>query len=108
MANFEKTIEEYLNKEVENSADLAAAMLKPEKNLKACCSHIMSEAKKLAENASSVAVEDSVVYGMAVNYYLSETPAKVEPAKTVTETTVKTIEKAKAENTSGMLSLFEL
>ena len=108
MANFEEQIEAYLNKEVENNTDLAAAMLKPEKNVKACCNHIMSEAKKLANSASSVAVEDSVVYGMAVDYYLSETPAKADPVKTVTQTTVKTVEKAKTENTSGMLSMFEL
>ena len=108
MANFEETIEKYLNKEVEKNSELAAAMLKPEKTIKACCSHIHSEAKKLANSASSVAVEDSVVYGMAVSYYLSETPEKVEPVKTVTQTTVKTVEKAKEENTSGMLSMFEL
>lgn len=73
---FEAAIKTFLDAEVNNDPDLAAAVLSTDKNLTDCCSYIMGEVKKLGVSAMT----NDEVFALAKTYYLTKDlkkPAKV-------------------------------
>lgn len=76
--SFQDTIKAYLDKRASEDYLFAATYAKENKNIKDCCSYIISQAKKQASD-SCAAIPDDVVFGWAVHYY-DEDDIKVEKA----------------------------
>ena len=66
---FKEVIKAYLDKRAQEDELFAKAYAKAHKCLDACCTYIISMARKMG---NAVAVPDDVVYGWAVHYYDEE------------------------------------
>ena len=84
--SFEEIIRDYLNNEAKNDPAFAEKWDKRKANdndaVKGCCSYIMAEAKKKAQNGCAV-IADAEVFGWAFHYIQEDikAPEKKEPAK---------------------------
>ena len=85
--SFEEIIRDYLNNEAKNDPAFAEKWDKRKANdndaVKGCCSYIMAEAKKKAQNGCAV-IADAEVFGWAFHYIQEDIKApekKVTPAK---------------------------
>ena len=84
--SFEEIIRDYLNNEAKNDPAFAEKWDKRKANdndaVKGCCSYIMAEAKKKAQNGCAV-IADAEVFGWAFHYIQEDikAPEKKETAK---------------------------
>jgi hypothetical protein len=84
--SFEEIIRDYLNNEAKNDPAFAEKWDKRKANdndaVKGCCSYIMAEAKKKAQNGCAV-IADAEVFGWAFHYIQEDikAPEKKESAK---------------------------
>lgn len=84
--SFEEIIRDYLNNEAKNDPAFAEKWDKRKANdndaVKGCCSYIMSEAKKKAQNGCAV-IADAEVFGWAFHYIQEDikAPEKKQSAK---------------------------
>lgn len=87
--SFEEIIRDYLNNEAKNDPAFAEKWDKRKANdndaVKGCCSYIMSEAKKKAQNGCTV-MTDAEVFGWAFHYIQEglKAPEKKQPVKVET------------------------
>ena len=91
--DFKEIIKNHLDKMAQQDFAFAERYKLESKNLDKCLSYIKSEAKKQAKNGCA-AIEDAVVYGWAVHYYM-EDDVKVEEVKA--KVAVPKADKPKAE-----------
>ena len=91
--DFKEIIKAHLDKMAQQDFAFAERYKLESKNLDKCLSYIKSEAKKQAKNGCA-AIEDAVVYGWAVHYYM-EDDVKVEEVKA--KVAVPKADKPKAE-----------
>ena len=69
--DFKEIIKRHLDKMAQQDFAFAERYKLESKNLNSCCDYIRSEAKKHAK-AGCAAIEDAVVYGWAVHYYMED------------------------------------
>ena len=87
--SFEEIIRDYLNNEAKNDPAFAEKWDKRKANdndaVKGCCSYIMAEAKKKAQNGCAV-IADAEVFGWAFHYIQEglKAPEKKQPVKVET------------------------
>lgn len=87
--SFEEIIRDYLNNEAKNDPAFAEKWDKRKANdndaVKGCCSYIMAEAKKKAQNGCTV-MTDAEVFGLAIHYIQEDikAPEKKQPVKVET------------------------
>ena len=87
--SFEEIIRDYLNNEAKNDSAFAEKWDKRKANdndaVKGCCSYIMAEAKKKAQNGCAV-IADAEVFGWAFHYIQEglKAPEKKQPVKVET------------------------
>ena len=91
--DFKEIIKNHLDKMAQQDFAFAERYKLESKNLDKCLGYIKSEAKKQAKNGCA-AIEDAVVYGWAVHYYM-EDDVKVEEVKA--KVAVPMADKPKAE-----------
>lgn len=114
---FKECIKRHLDKMAQQDFAFAERYKLESKNLNSCCDYIRSEAKKHAK-AGCAAIEDAVVYGWAVHYYMEDsvkidttaqakvvTP-KAEKPKESNPKQVKALVKDKQEDKCIQLDLF--
>ena len=113
--DFKETIKKHLDKVAQQDFAFAERYKLENKSLDKCCKYIMSEAKKHAK-AGCAAIEDAVVYGWAVHYYMEDN-VKIDTtanAKVVTPKAekpkeikpIKALVKDKKENKCIQLDMF--
>ena len=114
---FKEIIKAHLDKMAQQDFAFAERYKLESKNLNSCCDYIRSEAKKHAK-AGCAAIEDAVVYGWAVHYYMEDSvkidttaqakvvAPKAEKPKESTPKQVKALVKDKQENKCIQLDLF--
>jgi site-specific recombinase XerD len=114
---FQECIKRHLDKMAQQDFAFAERYKLESKNLNSCCDYIRSEAKKHAK-AGCAAIEDAVVYGWAVHYYMEDSvkidttaQAKVvapkeEKPKESKPKQVKALVKDKQEDKCIQLDLF--
>ena len=68
---FKECIKRHLDKMAQQDFAFAERYKLESKNLDSCCQYITSQAKKQAKNGCA-AIEDAVVYGWAVHYYMED------------------------------------
>jgi hypothetical protein len=78
---FKECIKRHLDKMAQQDFAFAERYKLESKNLNSCCDYIRSEAKKHAK-AGCAAIEDAVVYGWAVHYYMEDSVKIDTTAKT--------------------------
>ena len=112
--SFEEIIRDYLNNEAKNDPAFADKWDKRKANdndaVKGCCSYIMAEAKKKAQNGCTV-MTDAEVFGLAIHYIQEDIKApekKVTPAKVtyVAPTPIPVVKPKKVKEEDMMMSLF--
>ena len=91
--DFKDCIKAHLDKMAQQDFAFAERYKDEKKSLDECVKYIMAEAKKQAKNGCA-AIEDAVVYGWAVHYYM-EDDVKVEEVKA--KVAVPKADKPKAE-----------
>ena len=114
---FKECIKRHLDKMAQQDFAFAERYKSEKKSLDQCCKYIMSEAKKQAKNGCA-AVEDSIVYGWAVHYYMEDSvkidttaqakvvAPKAEKPKECKPKQVKALVKDKQEDKCIQLDLF--
>lgn len=112
---FKEIIKAHLDKMANQDFAFAERYKLESKSLNSCCDYIRSEAKKHAK-AGCAAIEDAVVYGWAVHYYMEDSvkidttakakvvTSKVEKPKEVKP--IKALVKDKKENKCIELDMF--
>ena len=113
--DFKEIIKRHLDKMAQQDFAFAERYKLESKNLNSCCDYIRTQAKKHAK-AGCAAIEDAVVYGWAVHYYMEDSvkidttaKAKVNTSKESKPKEVKPIKalvKDKRDNTCKELDLF--
>lgn len=80
--DFEKVISGYLKQQAEIDQNLADGMKAECKSMEGCIKYITERAREMADEVGRAAVEDAVVYGWAVHYFIeSEDTIKAEIEK---------------------------
>ena len=110
---FKEIIKAHLDKMAQQDFAFAERYKLESKNLNSCCDYIRTQAKKHAK-AGCAAIEDAVVYGWAVHYYMEDSvkidtsaQAKVVTPKESKPKQVKALVKDKKnENNCVQLDLF--
>jgi len=114
---FKEIIKAHLDKMAQQDFAFAERYKLESKNLNSCCDYIRSEAKKHAK-AGCAAIEDAVVYGWAVHYYMEDSvkidttaqakvvAPKAEKPKESNPKQVKALVKDKQEDKCIQLDLF--
>ena len=118
--DFKEIIKRHLDDMAQQDFAFAERYKLESKSLDSCCKYIMSEAKKKAKGGCA-AIEDAVVFGWAVHYYMEDSvkidnvkakvvAPKVDKPKEEKPKEVKPIKalvKDKKENKCVQLDLFE-
>lgn len=69
--DFKEAIKNHLDQMAKQDFAFAERYKLDSKNLNDCCAYIISQARKQAKN-NCAAIEDSVVFGWAVHYYMED------------------------------------
>ena len=112
--DFKECIKAHLDKMAQQDFAFAERYKLENKSIDQCCKYITSEAKKQAKNGCA-AIEDAVVYGWAVHYYMEDevkiekvnakvTAPKVEKPKEIKP--IKALVKDKKQDKCIQLDLF--
>ena len=84
---FKEIIKAHLDKMAQQDFAFAERYKLESKNLNSCCDYIRTQAKKHAK-AGCAAIEDAVVYGWAVHYYMEDS-VKIDTTAKAKVTTSK-------------------
>ena len=84
---FKEIIKRHLDKMAQQDFAFAERYKLESKNLNSCCDYIRTQAKKQAK-AGCAAIEDAVVYGWAVHYYMEDS-VKIDTTAKAKVTTSK-------------------
>jgi len=110
--DFKEIIKAHLDKMAQQDFAFAERYKLESKNLDKCCDYIRSEAKKRAKAGCAV-IEDAVVFGWAVHYYMEDkveidktAQAKVVASKESKPKQVKALVKDKKEDKCVELDMF--
>jgi hypothetical protein len=115
--DFKEIIKAHLDKMAQQDFAFAERYKLESKNLNSCCDYIRTQAKKHAK-AGCAAIEDAVVYGWAVHYYMEDsviidtnakakvTTSKDDKPKESKPKHVKALVKDKQEDKCVQLDLF--
>jgi site-specific recombinase XerD len=85
--DFKEIIKRHLDKMAQQDFAFAERYKLESKNLNSCCDYIRTQAKKHAEEGCA-AIEDAVVYGWAVHYYMEDS-VKIDTTAKAKVTTSK-------------------
>ena len=85
--DFKEIIKAHLDKMAQQDFAFAERYKLESKNLNSCCDYIRTQAKKHAK-AGCAAIEDAVVYGWAVHYYMEDS-VKIDTTAKAKVTTSK-------------------
>lgn len=104
--DFKDIIKNHLDKMAEQDFCFAEKYKNEKKTLDGCCKYIYEQAKK-KKSGNCAAVQDDVVYGWAVHYYMEDN-IKPEPIKERVEVKIpdiKPVKAVKAEKKSNCIEL---
>ena len=99
MSSFQRTIKEYLDQVADMDAAFALNYNNSDKNIEGCCSYIIGEMQKLAQNGCYGATDDEV-YGLAVHFYMEDdlkNPAQSVNCSVISNQVFDLTEEEKAE-----------
>ena len=112
MADFKTIIKNHLDKMAQQDFAFAERYNDEKKSLDKCIQYITSQAKKQAKGGCA-AIEDAVVYGWAVHYYMEDSvkidtsaQAKVVTPKESKPKQIKALVKDKKEDKCLQLDMF--
>ena len=99
MSSFQRTIKDYLEQVADMDTAFALKYNNSDKNIEGCCSYIVGEMQKLAQNGCYGATDDEV-YGLAVHFYTEDdltNPAQSVNCSVISNQVFDLTEEEKAE-----------